>query len=394
MFGMPAVPLLQSGPTTNQGDQVRGFGFLHDGSIDTLFRFHGSGVFSLNDTEQRQLEAFMLAFDSNLAPIVGQSITLTSTSAATVGTRINLLIARAAAGECELTVKGTLAGEQRGWLRLANGTFTSDRVSEAAISDATLRGQASTVGQERTYLCVPPGSGTRVGVDRDEDGARDRDEIDAGSDPADPLSVPGGPTTTSTSTSTTSSTSTSSTIPGQATMIPAKKLTLKDRSTPPADASRRRFSFKAATRNALPSNKVESPTPGSAADPTVNGGYVAVRGTGGTSDLAFIMLDAARWSRSGATYTYKADSTAAITKVVVKADSLTVKGGRSLFDYSLDEPAQVRVTVEVKLGTGINGRLYCAEAPAKLSGNPPSTARNDRIDKFVGQPNALATVCP
>src|SRR4029079_2165551 len=115
-----------------------------------------------------------------------------------------------------------------------------------------------------------------------EDGWRDRDEIDAGTDPADPLSVPGGSTTTSTSTSTTTTTTT---IPGQATMIPAKKLTLKDRSTPPADPSRRRFSFKAATRNAQPFNKVESPTPGSAADPTINGGFVAVRGTGGTSDL-------------------------------------------------------------------------------------------------------------
>jgi hypothetical protein len=177
-------------------------------------------------------------------------------------------------------------------------------------------------------------------------------------------------------------------------MIPAKKLTLKDRSTPPADASRRRFAFKSATRNAPPFNKVESPAPGSAADPTISGGYVAVRGTGGTSDLAFVMLDPARWSRSGTTYTYKADSTAAITRIVVKPDNLTVKGGRSLFDYSLDEPAQGRVTVEVKLGTSINGRLYCAEAPAKLSGNPPTTTRNDRVDKFVGQPNALATVCP
>src|SRR4029079_9183763 len=143
-----------------------------------IFRFHGSGVFSLDDTEQRQLEAFMLAFDSNLAPIVGQSITLTSTHAATVGPRINLLIARAAANECELTVKGTLAGQQRGWLRQGNGSFTSDRISEGTLTDAQLRAHATTTGQERTYLCVPPGSGTRVGVDRDEDGSRDRDEID------------------------------------------------------------------------------------------------------------------------------------------------------------------------------------------------------------------------
>src|SRR4029079_2259916 len=220
-----------------------------------------------------------------------------------------------------------------------------------------------------------------------EDGWRDRDEIDAGTDPADPLSVPGGSTTTSTSTSTTTSTST---LPGQATMIPAKKLTLKDRTTPPADPSRRRFSFKAATKNAGPFNKVEAPTPGSGSDPTVNGAYVVVRGTGGLSnDLAFIMLDASGWARSGTTYTYKAPSTAAITKIVVKPDNLSVKGGKSLFNYSLDEPAQGRVTVEVKLGQGTGGRRYCADAPAKLSGNPPSTARNDRVDKFVGQPNAL-----
>src|SRR5262249_60525267 len=99
------------GPNTNQGTQVRGFGFLHDGSIDTLFRFHAGNVFSLNDTDQRNLEAFVLAFDSNLAPIVGQQITLTSTSPAAGCTRISLMIAPAAADGCELTVKGTSAGQ-------------------------------------------------------------------------------------------------------------------------------------------------------------------------------------------------------------------------------------------------------------------------------------------
>src|SRR5262249_28729402 len=73
MFGLPAIPQISGGgPNTNQGDQVRGFGFLHDGSIDTLFRFHASTVFSLTDTDQQNLEQFVLAFDSNLAPIVGQ----------------------------------------------------------------------------------------------------------------------------------------------------------------------------------------------------------------------------------------------------------------------------------------------------------------------------------
>ena len=393
MFGMPAAPFVKFGDNDHKGDQVRGFGFLHDGSIDTLFRFHSAAVFSTSETDNRNLEAFMLAFDSNLAPIVGQQITLTSTNAATVGPRINLMIVRAAAGECELTVKGTLGAEQRGWFRTANGSFISDRGSEAALTDAQLRAHATTAGQERTYLCVPPGSGFRIGIDRDDDGFGDRDELDAGTDPTDPLSTPGGPTTTSTSTT---SSTTTTTFPGQATMIPAKKLTLKDRSTAPADPSKRRFSFRAATKNAPPFNRVESPAPGSLADPTVADAFVVVYASGGVSfDLAFEFLNASGWVRKGtSTYVYTAASSAAITKVVVKPDSVSIKGGKSLFNYSLDEPAQLRVAVQLKLGASTGGRLYCAEAPAKQSGKPPTTMKNDRIDKFVGQPNALASFCP
>lgn len=193
MFGMPATPFFTGGGTnTHQGDQVRGFGFLHDGSVDTVFRFLSANVFTFTggNTERRQVESFVLAFDSNVAPIVGQQITLTSSNGAVTGPRIDLLIQRAAVGECELTVKGTLGGESRGWYRTATGNFQGDRAGDPLVSDATLRSHVSTAGQERTYLCVPPGAGVRVGVDRDEDTYFDRDELDAGSDPADPGSVP------------------------------------------------------------------------------------------------------------------------------------------------------------------------------------------------------------
>ena len=105
MFGMPAVPFFNAGDNGFKGDQVRGFGFLHDGSVDTLFRFHNATVFNherrnpaasrgrRRRPQRRNVEQFMLAFDSNLAPIVGQQITLTDTNAATVGARIDLLIA-------------------------------------------------------------------------------------------------------------------------------------------------------------------------------------------------------------------------------------------------------------------------------------------------------------
>ncbi len=203
MFGMPNVGFFNPGDNGATGEQVRGFGFLHDGSVDTLFRFHNATVFNqsfLNpggfpagtagDTLRRQVEQFLFAFDSNLAAIVGQQVTLTSTNGVTVGPRIDLLIARAAAGECDLVVKGTVAGAQGGAYRTAAGLFQSDRAAVAPSSDAALRSLAATPGQELTYTCVPPGSGVRAGVDRDEDGFFDRDELDQGSDPATALSVP------------------------------------------------------------------------------------------------------------------------------------------------------------------------------------------------------------
>jgi hypothetical protein len=93
--------------------------------------------------------------------------------------------------ECDLVVKGTLGGLARGWYyRPLLNNFQSDRAAEAPLTDAQLRLITQTPGQMLTYTCVPPGSGQRIGVDRDDDGFFDRDEIDAGSDPADPSSTP------------------------------------------------------------------------------------------------------------------------------------------------------------------------------------------------------------
>jgi hypothetical protein len=140
---------------------------------------------------RRNVEHFMHSFDSNMKPIVGQQTTRTSTNGATVDARINLLLARAAASDCDVVVKGTLAGEQRGWYRLSGGTFQSDRIAETPIAEATLRAVSDTAGQDLTYTCVPPGSGERIGVDRDDDGVYDGDEADAGTDAGNPLSFPG-----------------------------------------------------------------------------------------------------------------------------------------------------------------------------------------------------------
>ncbi len=208
MFGMAAVPFFNPGDNGFQGDQVRGFGFLHDGSVDTLFRFHQASVFNqtpinginptgipvgpAGDPLRRSIDAFMMAFDSNLAPIVGQQITRTSTNGATADPRITLLEQRADVGECDLVAKGKIGGEERGWLYIGGGEFESNRSDEPTVGDSAIRALANAAGQEITFTCAPPGSGLRIGIDRDGDSYGDGDELDNGSDPSDAGSIPTG----------------------------------------------------------------------------------------------------------------------------------------------------------------------------------------------------------
>ena len=88
-----------------------------------------------------------------------------------------------------LIVKGTIDGIGRGFV-FQGGVFRSDRADEPTRTAAALLALATT-GGELTYTVVPAGSQLRLGIDRDLDGFLDRDEMDAGTDPADSASIPG-----------------------------------------------------------------------------------------------------------------------------------------------------------------------------------------------------------
>ena len=183
MFGTPVVSFFSAPDSGPMGDQVRGFGFTGDGSTDTIFRFVSAAVFDPTsnsgfpqtnpDATRRDVEQFVLAFDSDLAPIVGQQVTLTSGNSAAVGPRIDLLIARAAAPfvskslngavtECDLVAQVVQNGRMMGYLYdPASGNFIPGDGS-TALPDASLRAFAATPGQEVTYTATTPGSGTRI----------------------------------------------------------------------------------------------------------------------------------------------------------------------------------------------------------------------------------------
>ncbi len=181
--------------TTSQTNN-RGFGFLHDGSIDTLFEFLQADVFifpagQTGINQRRDIEAFLMCFETTTHASVGTPLTVngSNNTSQPVIDQLNAMIAVANSAGGAMIAKGWINGEQRGYTYIAGtGNFQSDRQAEV-ISATNLR-LAATNGGEVTFTMVPTGTQTRAGTDRDLDGVRDHDEIDAFSDPANPASTP------------------------------------------------------------------------------------------------------------------------------------------------------------------------------------------------------------
>lgn len=199
MFGMSQwaffPPDYPNAPNRFMGDQIRGFGILHDGAVDNVFRFMTSskfgfmppgpsgkplnpGGFSLDpaqgNRQRRQVEAYVLAFDSNFAPIVGQQVTLTPHNRSEANPRIDLLVARAGVGECDLVARRS---RSRGYLYIGNGMFRRS-TGARTVTDAALRDQVHRDGLEVTYTCTPRGSGARLAADRGEADGGAKDGLD------------------------------------------------------------------------------------------------------------------------------------------------------------------------------------------------------------------------
>jgi hypothetical protein len=349
------------GSIASSGPQIRGFGFMHDGSADTVLRFLRDPIFRLDDVERGNLQQFLFTYDSELAPVVGQQVTLTATNAAAAGPRLDLLVARAAAGDCELMARGALAGEERGWLRLASGLFAGDRSADAPVDDATLRAQGAVGGQELTYTCVPLGSGARTALDRDADGALDHDEIDAGSDPADAASTPGGPP-----------------VALARVLIGTSSLRMAAAKGAPGTV---KVAFASQTKKSPDANRIVPPPRGTTLDPSLYGATLVLSNAQFTDDVAVVPLPASGWRAVGPEkkpkgYRYKDDD----IRVVLGRDVFRVRGD---FAYSLDEAAQGRVAVRLAPGV-FSDAGWCAVAPARPQGPFGSTVQSDRPGRFRG----------
>ena len=201
----------KQGFDTLNNRSMAGFGLLHDGTVSGIVRFISSGPFQLaDDQELSDLVAFMLCFTGSDLPepptdtdflyppgepsldtpaAVGRRSALgTTLDLGLESLELSELLALADGSELGIVVHGRVADEPRGFAYLELGTWQPDRAAESLDTDELLTILADDPGA--TLTVVPGISLFRLSVDRDGDGALDGDERDAGSDPADPLSLP------------------------------------------------------------------------------------------------------------------------------------------------------------------------------------------------------------
>ncbi len=172
------------------GSSVRGFGYSHDGTDNDLIAFLSSSLFQFATSQDRvDVASFLLAFDTGTHAAVGAQWTMDGSNETEGLTRLNTLQAVADVNTIGLVAKGVASNQHRGWAYVGGGNWRPDKQAEADVSQSALLALAGP-GTEITFTGVMDGAEIRLGIDRDLDGFRDGDELDAGSDPGDPASTP------------------------------------------------------------------------------------------------------------------------------------------------------------------------------------------------------------
>jgi len=159
---------------------LSGFGMGSDGSGHELPKVHFYQLDNLNTVqEMRDVTAFILAFDSGTAPTVGRSLMLDFAGKSTPSTAAGMMLleTRAAAGDCDVVLRGKIGGTQRGFRYVpSSGLYVSDRSAEPPVTRAGLLAMIQP-GDHATLLGVLPGNGPRLGGDRNADGILDGDFV-------------------------------------------------------------------------------------------------------------------------------------------------------------------------------------------------------------------------
>jgi len=178
-------------------------------------------------------------------------------------------------------------------------------------------------------------------------------------------------------------------------LVGSHLMKLVDDTVPPIYPGKKKFNWRVRSGGHPVENQVVVPDADSEGDPRLHGATFTLYNAAGSGEVWTTPLPAEGWVRTGNDtngYRYVFASTGPVQKLWLKQNKITMKGGRSEWGYSLDEPSQGLLAARLTLGTGVT---WCTVAEPYATGNPPSTARFDRVDLYrarrLGAPPAS---CP
>ncbi len=176
-----------------QPRSLAGFGYLHDGSADSLTRFLSEDAFTPNNNQEvADLVALMLCFSGSGfgAPVLGeppgtasqdahaavgrQALLISATQPAADLTRLNALVTLANAAAIDLFAKANVNGVSRGWHYLSANNFQTDQAGVMETLTAILA--RATAAEPVLFTATARDTGRRMGVERDRDNLFDYDE--------------------------------------------------------------------------------------------------------------------------------------------------------------------------------------------------------------------------
>lgn len=175
---------------------------------------------------------------------------------------------------------------------------------------------------------------------------------------------------------------------GDVVTISTHALQLRDDVLPPINPKGKKLSFAVRSTADAPGHRIVFPAIGTAGDPTLHGGQATIYNANGSGEQIVVDLPAAGWRHEG--HNYPPDDLGRwvfnglfgsvlgpIQKIWIKRDKITIRGGNTPWTYTLDEPAQGAVAVQLTLGTW---DTWCAVGVPR-----DPAASYDRPGRFIAQ---------
>jgi hypothetical protein len=183
---MPTVTFTLFGIPTQR--PLTGYGLLHDGQILSRFDFVNAPAFALDDQGVADVTEFLVQFDSGLAKAAHRAALVGPSSPGAAGVVRGYLAPQAEAGNISVAVVGEypVAGvpEEVAWYyRAGSKKLVPDRSSLPNVPLGEFLATTRAAGLTNLFVGLPPGNAERFAIDFDLDGLRNLDEAGHGTDP-------------------------------------------------------------------------------------------------------------------------------------------------------------------------------------------------------------------